>query len=302
MSEDKKAFGLDLSRLRTERGMGLEELASATKVRVTLLRALEEGRFEALPPAVFVEGYLKVCARYLGADPARLVERYRNLAGVRPEGTPSPPVSKMPRREQETGRVFKWMGVLALLGGLGYASYVLMQQLEPTLPASVPSVPKAGNAVDAPDVAGDHLEAGELQVPSQPGPATDSFAPGAQTDVMASVQGESSASVGSPLSPPPPPFASSTPPPQDAEPEGDLVLAATDFCWCEIWADGRRVLYRQVAPGERLVFSGGRFQLSLGNAGAVSLHYRGASVPLPAEPGRVVKGLELPSSGAAPQP
>ncbi|OYW05981.1 MAG: hypothetical protein B7X11_01425 [Acidobacteria bacterium 37-65-4] len=87
-----------------------------------------------------------------------------------------------------------------------------------------------------------------------------------------------------------------------ADPSGDLVLIAKDSCWCEIWADGKRALYRQVSPGERLGLSGRRFKVNLGNAGAVELHFRGARVALPAGEGRVVKGLNLPDIEETPRP
>jgi len=306
MNEGRKAFGQELNRLRTERGVGLEELASATKVRVVLLRALEEGRFEALPPAVFVEGYLKACARYLGADPAQFVKRYRFLVGV-PTESPAPapgaiPVSKVLRREQGTRRAFKWMGVIALIGGLGYASFVLVRQMESSSPGQPSPAPRRQGAARPPVAASDGLRTDEPPAPSQPGSGADDASAGARSDVLIGALGtppEGSESL--PL-PAPSPLSSLAPQSPPTEPQGDLILAARDVCWCEIWADGKRVLYRQVSPGERLGFAGDRFKVSLGNTGAVDLHFRGASVPLPPERGRVVNGLELPPSEEVPRP
>jgi cytoskeleton protein RodZ len=304
MSEGRKAFGQDLNRLRTERGVGLEELAAATKVRVVLLRALEEGRFDALPPAVFVEGYLKAYARYFGADPAQFVKRYRILAGVPSESAPTAPVqvSKTPRRRPGTRRAFKWMGAIALIGGLGYASFVLVQQMESTSPGESPSALRRQRPPGLPGAVSDGPRTQEPQAPAPPSPGAEGSAPGARSDAVAGALGAPPES-GEPLPPPAPsPLSSSAPLSPSAEPQGDLILSAKDVCWCEIWADGKRVLYRQVSAGERLGFSGDKFKVSLGSAGAVEIHFRGASVALPPEKGRVVTGMELPPSEEVPRP
>ena len=70
---------------------------------------------------------------------------------------------------------------------------------------------------------------------------------------------------------------------------------ASGPCWCEIWADGNRSLYRQVAAGEKVGLQGKRFRVNLGNTGAIQLYYKGTKVPLPPGEGRVLKDLELPS-------
>jgi cytoskeleton protein RodZ len=304
MSEGRKAFGQELTRLRTERGVGLDELASATKVRVVLLRALEEGRFESLPPAVFVEGYLKACARYLGADPGQFVKRYRILAGVPSESpVPAPaPVSNMPRTERRTRPAFKWMGVAILVGGLGYTSYFLVRQMESSSAGEPPGSTRRPAARGTAGTGSDHVRAGEPPAASAPGPVAESPQPEERTDGVMGAPGLPAEGSESPPMSASSPMSSAAPQLPSAAPQGDLTLATDDLCWCEIWADGKRVLYRQVSPGERLGFSGDRFKVSLGNAGAVDLRFRGASVPLPAEPGRVVTGLELPSPEEALRP
>ena len=97
--------------------------------------------------------------------------------------------------------------------------------------------------------------------------------------------------------------ATSTPAPsKPAAPAGDLLLTASGPCWCEVWADGKRVLYRMVTTGERLGFAGSAFKASVGNAGAVEMVYKGQRVPLPREQGVVVKDLAIPGppGGTAP--
>ncbi len=61
-------------------GFSLEDLAAETKIRPTLLAALEGERADALPAAVFVRGFVIQCGRALGLDePEGLARRYLEL-------------------------------------------------------------------------------------------------------------------------------------------------------------------------------------------------------------------------------
>lgn len=297
MSEGRKVFGQELNRLRTERGVSLEELASATKVRAVLLRALEEGRFEDLPPAVFVEGYLKACARFLGADPKPLLERYRNVAGA---PSLSPPLAQtVPALQEKPGgtRWLKWVGAILLLGGLSWASYMMIEQSKTSSIVTEPS-PAATRGTEVPPRVAEEHPAGSAPL-AEPQPPHEAAASEAGGDVSTPMPPATAAPPPSAIPEPSEPAAEIA---KVADPTGDLVLLARGACWCEIWADGKRTLYRQVAPGERLGFSGRRFKVNLGNAGAVELRFRGVRVALPAGEGQVVKGLDLPAPETSPQP
>ena len=63
---------------RELRNLSLEEVAKFTKIRENFLRAIEEDRYELLPPAVYVKGFLTIYAKYLGLDPHDVVLRYQN--------------------------------------------------------------------------------------------------------------------------------------------------------------------------------------------------------------------------------
>jgi len=59
---------------RKLRNLSLEEIARVTKIKEDLLKAIEEGRYEFLPPAIYVKGFLTIYARYLGFDPHDVVQ------------------------------------------------------------------------------------------------------------------------------------------------------------------------------------------------------------------------------------
>lgn len=62
---------------REFRGLSREEAAESTKIREHFLKAIEEDRYELLPPGLYLRGFLTAYARYLGLDPNDVVLRYQ---------------------------------------------------------------------------------------------------------------------------------------------------------------------------------------------------------------------------------
>jgi DnaJ-class molecular chaperone len=60
--------GSDIKKIRTELKITLEEIAEATKVRIEMLRIIEEDNHELFLPMVYMTGFLKSYARYLQLD------------------------------------------------------------------------------------------------------------------------------------------------------------------------------------------------------------------------------------------
>jgi cytoskeletal protein RodZ len=70
-------IGGDLRRARTARHLSLAEISDRTKINGALLRAIEDNRFDRVPPGLFTRGYLRAYAREVELDPEPIVERYR---------------------------------------------------------------------------------------------------------------------------------------------------------------------------------------------------------------------------------
>lgn len=75
-----------LAEARQARGVTLEQAASATRIRLHILVALEEDREAELPAPVYVRGYLRTYAGYLEIDSEPLLEAY-DAARARPSGS-----------------------------------------------------------------------------------------------------------------------------------------------------------------------------------------------------------------------
>lgn len=84
--EDGHWTGPALRRTRLARGLELDQINQTTKVSPLHLRNIEEERFELLPAAVYVRGFVTAYARCLGLDAGRVANDYlERLAAARPD-------------------------------------------------------------------------------------------------------------------------------------------------------------------------------------------------------------------------
>ena len=72
-------IGEKLRNARLENGITLTEVENETKIRRKYIVALENEDFDVLPGKVYVKGFLKNYARFLGLDGNALVEEYEVL-------------------------------------------------------------------------------------------------------------------------------------------------------------------------------------------------------------------------------
>src|SRR4030042_1531553 len=69
-------LGEQLKKIRSDGRVTLHEVSRETKIPVKYLAMIEEGDSENLPPDVYVKGFLKSYAEYLGVDHQKLVALY----------------------------------------------------------------------------------------------------------------------------------------------------------------------------------------------------------------------------------
>jgi flagellar biosynthesis protein FlhG len=87
LADDEGDFdGARLRRARMDHGIELEEIQRVTKVNPAYLQFIEEERFENLPAAVYVRGFVMGYAGCLGLDPKRVadsyMQRYEQIQGT----------------------------------------------------------------------------------------------------------------------------------------------------------------------------------------------------------------------------
>jgi cytoskeletal protein RodZ len=123
-------LGEKLKKVRADYHVNLAEVARETGIRREHLEYLENGEYTKLPADVYVRGFLRSYARFLGVDAnglLRLYERERSIAknlGKEPEKHPSA-VVRRPRRFSAfvvTPRIV--VGAVVAVAVLGIASYL----------------------------------------------------------------------------------------------------------------------------------------------------------------------------------
>lgn len=68
--------GALLREARERHGVSLDRLAQITRIRASLLRAIESNDIDHIPQAIFLRGYLRAYAREIGLDPEETVRCY----------------------------------------------------------------------------------------------------------------------------------------------------------------------------------------------------------------------------------
>ncbi len=125
MSDD---FGSHLKHQRELRGISLDEIASATKIHIRYLKALEENTFDDLPGEVFIKGFIRSYGRAIGANLQELIAAYDETVGRER-------LEVREKTEQETNTETKkqlFLGNLLVGGFLGlfilFAIWYLLQR------------------------------------------------------------------------------------------------------------------------------------------------------------------------------
>ena len=76
MDSDAKTLGELFRSKRVEKGMTVKEVESSTSIRAAYIEAIESGSLQNLISQVYMKGFMKQYAVFLGLDAAALVERY----------------------------------------------------------------------------------------------------------------------------------------------------------------------------------------------------------------------------------
>jgi cytoskeleton protein RodZ len=140
---DVQEIGEILQAKRKEKGLSLEEIEQATKIRMRYLAAIEAGDLSALPGMVYARGFIKSYADYLGLDGHALLEQY---------GTESQASDSEPQAEKSsstaapspagTKKSNLWSQMAMGLGVLGIMMIVYLVVAHRSNPQPAPTPPQ----------------------------------------------------------------------------------------------------------------------------------------------------------------
>lgn len=103
------ALGERFRAAREARGLSLSEVSETIRIRSVYLAAIEEERWTAIGPPVYVRGFLRTYARYLALDPEEVVSDF-NAATEPPPSTESESADALPARPESPNGARCWSG------------------------------------------------------------------------------------------------------------------------------------------------------------------------------------------------
>lgn len=300
-NEELKTMGSGLKTARESKGLSLKDVNEQTRISVTILDAIENGKFHLLPPGVYARNFIRTYADFLGVDSQKILEHFKKET----ERAAAPPVLQKEDAAVSPADGRRHWKVIAV----GVAVLILVGVLIWTL-NSCWSTGKSGNRSSAEKkTLGGAISREILPVrgngvvrvvrnekaPFIPAPAAPSGeAPMAlppQASGMANPQTSSSQEV---YPPNPRPFSAPVKKTEGTAGPYELSIEAKERTWLQIRADDGKPFQAVMRAGERVNRSAReRLTLDIGNAAGVIVTFQGKRLDNLGKQGQVVH-LSLP--------
>jgi len=275
-------FGRKLRDARERKGVSLRQIASATKISVSALEALERNDISRLPGGIFSRAFVRSYAVEVGLDPEATIQEFIAQFPSDSVTAGHPTTDRVEDEEavESDRRMATTFLRLALISVpiaiaviyLGTAGRRFIRREEPAAPpapaaqAAAPPAP-AAQAVAPPAAS------------ATPPPA----APATSTDTTSAPTPDTGAST---AATPSAPAASAAPATSDHLTVG---LSVARPCWVSATVDGQKKIERVLQPGDAQTIDVGReLVLTAGDAAAVSLTLNGAEAKPLGKSGEVV--------------
>lgn len=170
-------FGAKMKRAREERGVSLRQIATATKISVSALEALERNDISRLPGGIFSRAFVRAYATEIGLDPEATIREFITQFPHDSVTQGSPHVPQEDHAAIESSRqsaqtLLKLLAIsLPVAAGIVY--FTLTSQPSEAPDASMSNTSTAGQHTEAPPVAGtaaDSSSAGDTAPAARPLP------------------------------------------------------------------------------------------------------------------------------------
>ncbi|MGZ3494233.1 MAG: helix-turn-helix domain-containing protein [Thermodesulfobacteriota bacterium] len=302
MVDESETLGSYLKNQRESKKISLREVAKNTRVREHILKAIEEDRYELLPPYTYVKGFLSAYAKYLKLDESEVLLRYERVLKGEPVAPPlaelpkpAPPPPKPPKpappspkpkeeisatKPSKPRKKIEWNTKQTwVIAGVIAASLVLFYFFSPYSPRPPESVP-------------------ERPAPEKAAIEEEPAAPTPPIAAVTSVPKEKPVIEGKESVAPSSPVTSTTSIPEKKP--LSLQLKAVEETWVRLDVDDQSGKGMILKPGEGIsVQASNRIRMILGNAGGLDLTLNGKKLEKFGKSGEVLtliftsKGVEI---------
>lgn len=265
--------GHSLKVVRERKGLALADVSARLRIRRPYLEAIEEGRFAELPGAVYVSGFLRQYAEFLGLDPDQVLKSYQSESDGAALHRPVLNFP-LPRPEERTPRLWLVVGAL-VIAGIAYALWYRHQEtlrighelieavpsrLADLVPSPQPIAPAAPPVMLPPPVATAPSTPAPSAAVTAPVPSTVAPAPVAPPPAVAQAPAIQAPAVQAPTQPAPPaavpppvvsaapPAATTVPQPQTAQQAQTPAPATPAASNNNYGAESGRIRLEAIAP------------------------------------------------------
>ncbi|MCX5526932.1 DUF4115 domain-containing protein [Streptomyces bobili] len=118
------SIGRALQQARIAAGLTVDDVSTATRVRIAIVHAIEADDFAPCGGDVYARGHIRTLARAVHLDPAQLMEQYDAAHGGRPAPTPAAPMFEAERiRPERRGPNWTAAMVAAIVAVVGFVGF-----------------------------------------------------------------------------------------------------------------------------------------------------------------------------------
>lgn len=118
------SIGRALQQARIAAGLTVDDVSTATRVRIAIVHSIEADDFTPCGGDVYARGHIRTLARAVHLDPAPLMEQYDAAHGGRPAPTPAAPMFEAERiRPERRGPNWTAAMVAAIVAVVGFVGF-----------------------------------------------------------------------------------------------------------------------------------------------------------------------------------
>ncbi|MEU2923989.1 RodZ domain-containing protein [Streptomyces sp. NPDC007251] len=126
--EARVSVGRALQQARIAAGLTVDDVSSATRVRIAVIHAIEADDFAPCGGDVYARGHIRTLAKAVHLDPAPLIAQYDAEHGGRPAPTPAAPLFEAERiRPERRGPNWTAAMVAAIVVVIGFVGFTAVK-------------------------------------------------------------------------------------------------------------------------------------------------------------------------------
>ena len=290
-SEKLIQIGTYLQDVRQEQGLSVEQIATKTMIQARLLRAIEAGNLDGLPEAIYVRGFIKRYAEFLGLngnDVAKSFPLYSDTGDLEPTWQNSD-VAQL----RQTHLYLAYIALITVaVIGLGAVLTRLSNGDRPTPPPTVVETPDSGSEVSSGSEAQTNSDS-ENSTPEASSPSVTTAAPEPSTptapvaDAPEAPEEDALSEILQPSGLEDDLLATTLDPSASDKPV-QVELELKDRSWLRVIVDGRQEFEGVLPEGSQRTWAAdSTIVVRAGNAGGVLAAFNGADAEPMGNPGAV---------------